>query len=211
MKNSLLIFLLSVVTVTITGQTDPEAVKILDRFSTLSLGSPSVSMKFKLITVNPTEQLNDTVSGSIIISKDMYRLELPDNKTWFNGSVTWNYLVREKEVTITKPDKKDDSFLTRPSSIFTLYKKGYKTKFIEENSNSFIVDLYPEDLKSDLIRIRLAIGKSSPELVGAEYKRKDGTTIYLVVNEYNLKVKPDPSIFTFDPKNYKGVEIIDMR
>jgi len=211
MKNLLLFFILSVIIPDLYGQIDPEAIKILDRFSSTALASPSVSMKFKLITINQMEQTNDTVLGSITMSKDQYRLELPDNITWFNGSATWNYLIAEKEVTITKPDKKDDSFMSRPSAIFTIYKKGYKTRYIEENSNSFVVDLYPEDIKSDLIRIRLVIGKTGSDLIGAEYKRKDGITIYLVVNEYNLKAKPDPSIFIFNPQNYKGVEIIDMR
>ena len=74
-----------------------------------------------------------------------------------------------------------------------------------------VVDLYPEDIKSDLVRIRLAIGKSGSDLMGAEYKMKDGIIVYLVVNEYSLKTKPDPATFTFNPQNYIGVEIIDMR
>jgi outer membrane lipoprotein-sorting protein len=204
-------YFLFILTINLTGQTDSKAIKILDKFSSTALASPSVSMKFRLITVNQTEHVNDTVNGSVIMAKDQYRLELPDNITWFNGSVSWNYLKAEKEVTITKPDKKDNSFLTRPSAIFSLYKKGYKTRFVEESTNSIIVDLYPEDIKSDLVRIRLAIGKSGTDLVEAEYKKKDGIDVYLIVNEYDLKSKPDPSIFTFNPQNYKDVEVIDMR
>jgi outer membrane lipoprotein carrier protein len=211
MKNLIVLFLLPALTQNLSGQSDQEAINILDRFSSMALASPSVSMRFNLITTNQMEHTNDTLAGSIIMAKDQYRLELPNNVTWYNGSATWNYLMAEKEVTITKPDKKDDSFMSRPSAIFTLYKKGYKTRYIEENSNSYVVDLYPVDIKSDLVRIRLAIGKTESALKGAEYKRKDGTTIYLVVKDYNLKVKPDPSIFTFNLQNYKGVEVIDMR
>jgi len=211
MKNLLSLILFTVLTINLTGQTDAQATKILDKFSATALASPSVSMKFRLITINQAENVNDTVNGSIIMAKDQYKLELPDNITWYNGSASWNYLEAEKEVTITKPDKKDNSFLSRPSAIFSLYKKGYKTRLIEENSNSIIVDLYPEDLKSDLVRIRLAIGKSGNDLLEAEYKKKDGIVVYLIVNEYDLKTKPDPAIFTFNPQNYKGVEIIDMR
>lgn len=211
MKHLLSLFFLSLLTINLTGQSDPQAIKILDKFSATALASPSVSMKFSLITINQIEQTNDTINGSIIIAKDQFKLELPDNITWFNGSASWNYLKAEKEVTITKPDKKDDSFLSRPSAIFSIYKKGYKTRFVEENTNSMVVDLYPEDIKSDLVRIRLAIGKSGSDLVGAEYKMKDGVIVYLIVNEYNLKTKPDPATFTFNPQNYKGLEIIDMR
>lgn len=211
MKHLLSLFLLQVLIINLYGQGDTQAIKILDKFSTTALASPSVSMLFHLITIDHMEKTNDTINGSIIMAKDQYRLELPDNITWFNGSATWNYLKAEKEVTITKPDKKDNSFLGRPSAIFSLYKKGYKSRFVEENVNSTVVDLYPEDIKTDLVRIRLVIGKSGSDLIGAEYQRKDGVIVYLVVNEYNLKTKPDPAIFTFNPLKYKGVEIIDMR
>jgi outer membrane lipoprotein-sorting protein len=211
MKQISPLLLLYTLTIGLYGQSDPEALKILDKFSANALASPSVSMNFRLITINQIEKINDTVNGSIIMSKDQYKLELPDNITWFNGSATWNYLKAEKEVTITKPDKKDDSFLSRPSALFSLYRKGYKTRFVEENATSSVVDLYPEDLKSDLVRIRLAIGKTGYDLVGAEYRKKDGLVIYLVVRKYDLKTRPDPSVFVFNPNNYKGVEIIDMR
>ena len=82
---------------------------------------------------------------------------------------------------------------------------------MEENTNTLIVDLYPEDIKNDLVRIRLAISKSGFDLAEAEYKKKDGIIVYLVVDEYDLKVKPNPAIFVFNPQNYKGVEVIDMR
>ena len=123
------------------GQTDQDAVRILDKFSSSALSAPSVSMNFRLITTNATDKTSDTTAGSIIMSKNMYMLELPDNITWFNGSVSWNYLVPEKEVTITKPDRKDDSFISKPSSIFTLYKNGYKIRLLEENNTSYTLDL----------------------------------------------------------------------
>jgi len=211
MKRLLFLIPISALTIILFGQTDPQATKVLDKFSSTALAAPSVSMKFRLITINQMEHEHDTVKGTIIMARDQFRLELPDNITWFNGSLSWNYLKAEKEVTITKPDKKDNSFLSKPSAIFSLYKKGYKTKFVEENTNTLIVDLYPEDIKNDLVRIRLAISKSGFDLAEAEYKKKDGIIVYLVVDEYDLKVKPNPAIFVFNPQNYKGVEVIDMR
>jgi outer membrane lipoprotein-sorting protein len=211
MNKTIALIAFSALTTVISGQNDPEAVKILDRFSSAALSSPSVSIKFNLITVNQPEQKSDTVAGSLIMAKNQYRLEMPDNITWFNGSVSWNYLLKEKEVTITKPGKKDDSFMNRPSSIFTLYKKGYKTRLVDENSKTYIIDLYPEDINSDLVRIRLAVGRANADLTEAEYKRKDGIVIYLVVNDYNLKKKPEASDFMFDNKKYKDAEVNDMR
>jgi outer membrane lipoprotein-sorting protein len=193
------------------GQNDQEAIKILDKFTENALKAPSVSMKFKLITINQTDNTIDTLAGSIILSKDKFKLDLPDNTIWFNGETSWSYLPAEKEVTITKPDKKDDTFQSRPSLIFSMYKKGYKSRLVEERSDSYIIDLYPEDIKSELLRVRLSIGKTILNLISLEYKRRDGVIVTLHVNEYDLKVKPEPGTFVFQPGNFKDVEVIDMR
>jgi len=204
-----ILFLLS--TVISAAQNDPEAIGVLDRFSAAALAAPSVSMKFDAVSVDQLEGYTDTVSGSILLSGNSYRLDLADNIIWFNGETSWNYLPAEKEVTITSPDKGDDSFMSRPSSIFTLYREGYKSRLLEESSSNYVIDLYPEDLTSDLIRIRLTLSKPALNLKAAEYKNKNGLTITLHVKEYDLKQKPDPSSFTFQQTRYKGVEIIDMR
>jgi outer membrane lipoprotein carrier protein len=194
-----------------TGQNDPEAAKILDNFSNKALSAPSVTIKFELATSNLTDNTNDTLAGSVIISKDKYRLDLPDNIVWFNGETSWSLLPAEKEVTITKADKKDNSFQSRPSMIFSMYKKDFKYRLIEESADSYIIDLYPEDIKTEILRVRLSIGKTLLNLNSLEYKKRDGIVMTLHVKDYNLKVKPESDTFVFKPEKYKDVEIIDMR
>jgi outer membrane lipoprotein-sorting protein len=191
-------------------QANQEAIKILDRFSKAALEAPSVSMKFLLVTENQAENSSDTLKGSLIIDKDKYKLELPNNLIWFSGVASWSYLVAEKEVTITKADKKDNSFQNKPSAVFTMYKNGYKCRLIEEKAESYLIDLYPEDIKSDILRVRLLIVKAQMNLKKLEYKRRDGVLITVLITEYNLKFKPDQDTFVFRPEKYKGVDIIDM-
>jgi outer membrane lipoprotein-sorting protein len=205
------LFLPLILSASVSAQTDQEVFRILDRFSANALNAPSVSMKFSLVTDDQAENFKDTLKGSIILSKDKYNLELPDNIIWFNGETSWSYLPAEKEVTITKPDKKDISFQNRPSSIFSMYKSGYKCRLIEEKNDSWTIDLYPEDLKSDLLRVRLLIGKSLLNLRSLEYRKKDGVVITLNVTDYNLKQKPAAESFVYPSDRFKGVEVVDMR
>lgn len=193
------------------AQSDKEAVRILDAFSSRAVNSPSISMKFKLVTVNQMESTTDTLPGSVILVKDKYKLELPDNIIFFNGETSWSYLPAEKEVTITKADKKDDSFQNRPSAIFSMYKKGYKCRLIDEKADSYIIDLYPEDIKNELLRIRLTIKKPQLDLINLEYKRRDGLISTLYVFDYDLKQKPTNETFIFQPDKFKDVEVVDMR
>ena len=193
------------------AQTDPAANTVLDRFSARAAGAPSVSIKFGLVTEDLVERRSDTLSGSVIISKDSYKLEIPNNIIWFDGTTSWNYLIDEKEVVITRPNPNDNSFLNKPSAIFTMYKSDYKTRLIEELRDSWVIDLYPEDINNYLIRIRLTIGKNQHDLKKLEYRRKDGIVMYINVKEYNLNIRPEQNFFVFDRTRYRGVDIIDMR
>ncbi len=211
MRSIIISIFFSVIPHFVTGQGDPAAIKILDNFANKALKAPSITMKFNLVNSNQTDNSSDTLAGSVIISKDKYKLDLPDNIIWFNGETSWSYLPAEKEVTITKADRKDNTFQSKPSLIFSAYKKGYKNRLVEEKSDSYIVDMYPEDLKSELVRIRLTIGKPELNLISLEYKKKDGTIITLHVKEYDLKEKPESDTFVYQPDKYKDVEVIDMR
>jgi outer membrane lipoprotein-sorting protein len=211
MRLNTILLLLLVLSINVTGQTDHQAVNILDKFSATATSAPSVSMKFLLVNIDQVANTRDTTEGSVILSKNSYKLDLPDNIIWFDGETSWSYLPAEKEVTITVPDKKDNSFQNKPSSVFTMYKKGYKSRLIEERSDGYLIDLYPEDIKSDLVRVRLFIAKPSLNLRDFEYKKRDGVTIEIVVKDYNLKLVPEAGMFTFSPEKYKGVDVIDMR
>lgn len=117
----------------------------------------------------------------------------------------------EKEVTITEPEKEDESFLSKPSEIFTMYKKGFKVRLVEETTEVYTIDLYPEDIKSDYIRIRLGVSKPALDLKKLEYKNKNGLTVTLNIKDYDLSRKPDASMFTFNNERYGDVEIVDLR
>lgn len=210
-KSLLTTLVLILAAINLNGQSDAKAVSILEKFSAAATSAPSVSMKFLLITVDQVENSEDTLAGSIILNKDRYKLDLPDNIIWYNGKTSWSYLPAEQEVTITNPEDEGESFQSRPSMIFTMYKTGFKCRLLEERNDSYIIDLYPEDVKHELIRVRLTIEKPSLNLRNFEYKRRDGITLTLIVRDYNLKISPGESLFTFSPSKYKGVEIIDMR
>ena len=208
---TVILLLLMILATTANGQNDPQAIKILDNFSSKASKAPSVSMKFRMINVNQSENTTDSINGSIIMSGNKYHLNLGDNIVWFNGETTWNYLSAEKEVTITRPDKKDHSFQSHPADIYTMYKSGYKCRLIDDKADACTIDLYPDDIKSDMVRVRLTIQNPDLSLATLEYKRKDGIVITLHISDYSLSEKPDQDAFTFKAEKYKGVEINDMR
>jgi outer membrane lipoprotein-sorting protein len=138
-------------------------------------------------------------------------LDLPDNKIWSDGKTVWSYLPDVNEVTITASDPDDKSFTSKPSLLFSFYEEGYKIRIIEQNEKEWVIDLYPEDISVNMIRIRLTIGNPDLDLKRAGYRTKDGITVTLTTDRYDLTFKPGKDYFTFDTAGHKGVEIVDMR
>jgi len=207
--NFLVLFAFGVI-ISAYGQQDPVAGKILDRFSEKALSAPAVTMTFDLTIIDTPEETEETLQGKAVISEGKYKLEMPDNIIWFNGEALWTYTPDVEEVTISEPDTADETFVSNPETLFTLYREGYKYRFIEESQEGRIIDLYPEDLTTEFSRIRLIIGKEA-DLKEAEYRRKDGITLFVKVKTYDLKKDYPASFFLFDPASYPGVEVIDMR
>ena len=154
MKKSLFIIIAAALSLVIQGQEDPAAYKALDRFASVAKTSPSVSISFVMITNDVMENRTDSIEGSVVIAGDKYRLTLPENTTWFNGTDSWNYMPSVNEVVISRPGDEELSFFSKPSLLFEMYKDDYRLRLVEESVTEQVIDLYPRDIKSDMIRIR---------------------------------------------------------
>ncbi len=211
MKKTGLILLLTLAALTTAAQKDPEALRVLSEFSKKARSAPSVKIDFTVITNDSREGDITTLAGSAVIAGDRYRITLPENEIWADGLAVWSYLPDIGEVTVTEPDPYDDSFMTKPSLLFTVYEEGYKVRLVEQNTAEWIIDLYPEQIDNNLVRIRLRIGKAGYLLRSAEYRTKDGITVTLTADTLDLTFRPPAGYFRFNPADHKGVDIIDMR
>lgn len=211
MKKRGLLLLLTMVALTAGAQKDPEAVRVLSEFSKKASSAPSVKIDFTVITTDNREGDITTLTGSAVIAGDRYRITLPENEIWADGKAVWSYLPDIGEVTITEPDPYEESFMSKPSLLFTMYEEGYKVRLLEDNATDWVIDLYPEKIDNNLVHIRLRIGKTGYDLRSAEYRTKDGISVTLTADSYNLTFPPPAGYFSFDPADHKGVDIIDMR
>lgn len=203
--------LLALLSPAISAQKDPEAVKVLGEFAGKASAAPSVKMGFDLLVYDAKEEDETTMNGSIVLKGDSYRLNLPDNIIWSDGKNVWNLMPEVNEVTITAADPADESFFSKPSLLFHMHEKGFKVRMLEQDAASWTVDLYPEDIKVNLIRIRVTIGKALHDLKRAEYRTRDGVTVTLTASGYDLSFTPPAGYFVFSTAEHKGVEVIDMR
>jgi outer membrane lipoprotein carrier protein len=210
-KKITLIALLALVCFTINAQEqDPKAKKILDELSAKTKAYTTIKAEFTWI-VEKKDKTKDTQSGKIQTKGPKYKLEIPGHEIYCDGKTVWDYIKDANEVQIKDMEVGGDD-VVNPSTIFTIYEKGFKYKFVSEDATAQIIELYPMNPdKKKFHTIKLFIDKTKKQISSVKMMMKDGTTqTYTIKTFTGDAVIPDTD-FTFDTKTHKGVSIEDIR
>lgn len=217
MKKLVLLSSLVLVTVVLFAQQDQKAKDILDKVSEKTRSFKSVEANFVFTMTNDEmADINEKYEGSIKIKGQKYRLEIPEYGASIisNGTTIWNYMKEGNQVTINNVDA-DESELMDPSTLFTIYEKGFKSKYISEKAINgikvHVIELYPDNDEYNVSKITVFINKSTLMIHSAVLYELEG-------NQYKIEVKkmktdqefPD-SDFVFDATKYPDIEEIDWR
>lgn len=196
------------------AQRDAKADEILKAVSAQYKTYKSLAASFKLSIENQKEKSATTQSGVITIKGNMYRIDLKDQEIISDGKSVWTFLKEEKEVQINDATSNTDEAIS-PSRIFTLYEKGFKTRYAgEEIENGIVlqqIELSPEDTKKPYYKIQLSINKSLKNVVRAKIFNKNAIHFSYVVNTFNPDAPAPDQIFSFDVSKHPGVEVVDLR
>jgi len=199
---------------------DPRSKKIIDDMAARFKTYPSVSLNFSAVVTQLRTDSDTEFEGKIWVKNDnMYKLEIPDQVFFFDGSKIYQYLPDVKEVNVTKPDpnENDEIFqLLNPLSYFDISSKSFKSNLVKEstmnNRKVYEIDLYPIQLKTtQFSRIRIMVERTSLQLVYLKAFMKDGTHYALTFKPYDIhKTALRDSFFRFNSLEYPNVEVIDL-
>ncbi len=211
-----LLFLLAIVLFAnvLKAQTDARAKQILDQASQKTRSYKTISADFTFSMQN--SQLKETNNGSIKLKGNKYVVEIPGAgiKVFADGKTSWNYMKTGNQVTIATIDE-SSSELMDPSSVFTIYEKGFKSKFIAEKTVDgkpvYQLELYPDKTEFEVSKITIEINKSTSMIQSALLAGTDGNTYTIKVNKFEPNKEIPDAEFVFDAKKYPGVEVIDLR
>lgn len=208
-----LLFLL-LFSIQVMGQKDPTAKAVLDAMSSKYESMNGFTADFNF-TYGDAGGVSDRQTGKIAVKAEKYRLKLPDQEIFNNGKTVWTYIVTEtyKEVTINDVSQMEGELT--PSNIYKMYEEGFDYSMKGEKQfqgqTVQVIELVAQQSGAPFERVNLMISKASKNLMGWEmFDAQGGTFSY---NFVNLKAAPSlaKDYFTFDPKSYPGVEVIDLR
>jgi outer membrane lipoprotein-sorting protein len=200
-------------TVSVFAQYDPKALQTLEAMSKKYKAIPAFEANIAYTLTNEVEKVSEEFKGKITVKGDKFRLALPEQEVINNGSTIWTYLPEAKEVNVDNYDPTSED--VNPSKIYEIYKKGFKYLYLQDRTEAGVVceeiDLVPEKKDAQFFKIKMLITKKDKSIQSWTMFDKGGNKYKYTIAKFNPNVKVDDSFFTFDPKKYPGVEVVDLR
>ncbi len=208
-KLSIVLFL-SLGTIVSNAQNDPQAKKILDELSAKTKAYTTIKAEFSF-TIEKKDKSKDTQNGKIATKGAKYKLEIPGHEIYCDGKTVWDYIKDANEVQIKEMEKGGDDAVN-PSTIFTIYEKGYKYKFEGEDALTQTISLFPENPdKKKFHTSKLFIDKNKKQISSVKMMMKDGSTQTYAIKTFEANAVIADSEFTFNTKAHPGISVEDLR
>lgn len=198
------------------AQQDPKAKGILDEVSSKTKTFKTILADFSFSMENKAMSINEKNEGTIKLKGQKYVVDLPGTgmKVYSDGKNSWTYMKQGNQVTISSIED-SGSELMDPSSLFSIYEKGFTSKFVAEKNvggkTVYQIDLFPDKKEFDVSKITIEIDKTTMMIKSAQLFGTDGNVYGIVVKKMETNKDFPDTDFVFDTKKFPDVEVIDLR
>lgn len=194
------------------GKNDPDAKPVLDAVSNKFKKFKTIKAKFSLKIENASGKTLGTKAGTVIMKGTKYRISLPSQEIYCDGSNIWTYDKSSNEVTISKLDPSSNSLT--PQKLFTnFYDKDFLYKLNEDaviaGKKMKVVELTPIDKSKPFHKVLLYINNYN--IATTKIFEKTGNRYTYSVSKFDTNSNIPDGEFVFVAANHPGVEIVDLR
>ena len=191
---------------------DKQARKILDAMSQHYQDIGAYEADFSHSMEIPDQPQADKFEGQIAVKGDKFRLNMGGQEIINDGTTVWTYLEEANEVNIDNYDPEEGDI--SPTQIYNAYQRGFKYVYVEDETidgkTYRVIDLIPENSDNQFFKIRLHISKDNV-LKRWKIFEKNGTRYTYDINNFDPEAPVDDELFTFNKREHKGVEVVDLR
>ncbi|GAA4898539.1 outer membrane lipoprotein carrier protein LolA [Flaviramulus aquimarinus] len=170
----------------------------------------NISLDFKYILENTSENIKQETKGDVVMQNDKYRLNILGVTQLFDGKTLYSISPEDEEVTISSENSDDNDAIT-PSKMLSFYEDGYMYIMdMVQNINGRkiqYIKLTPIDSNSEIKTILLGIDAQTKHIYNLIQVGENGTKTTLVVNSFKTNTPLSKTLFTFDANKYKDYYI----
>ncbi|HPF97839.1 MAG TPA: outer membrane lipoprotein carrier protein LolA [Mangrovimonas sp.] len=188
------------------SQNDAKAKALLSEVSAKVKSYNNISIDFKYVLTNLSENINQETRGSVVMQGNKYKLDILGITRIYDGKTLYSISPEDEEVTISKEDGTDPNSIT-PSKMLSFYEDGftYQMDILQTIKGRKIqyVKLTPMDSHSEIKQILLGIDAETKHIYNLIETGKNGTRTTLTVNSFKTNEPISPALFTFDESKHK--------
>ena len=212
MKKLVFVFAL-LITFTGFSQESAKAKALLNEVSAKVKSYKNISIEFKYVLKNVSENINQETRGNVIIEGEKYVLNILGVTRIFDGKKLYTISPEDEEVTISKDNTDDENTIT-PSKMLSFYNEGYNYAMdIVQNVEGRkiqVVKLTPMDSNSEIKHVLLGIDAKTKHIYNLIEVGKNDTRTTLTVKSFKTNEPISKTLFTFDKNKYKGYYINNL-
>ncbi|GAA4809600.1 outer membrane lipoprotein carrier protein LolA [Litoribaculum gwangyangense] len=198
------------ITLSLSAFSQNKAKTLLNEVSNKVKGYENISLDFKYVLENTSENIKQETKGDVVMQGNKYRLNILGVTRLYDGKNTYSISSEDEEVTISSENDDENDAIT-PSKMLSFYEDGYTYSLdIEQNVNGRkiqYVKLTPIDSNSEIKNILLGIDSQTKHIYNLIQIGKNGTKTTLTVNSFKTNTPLSKSLFTFDANKYKDYYI----
>ncbi|WP_251622150.1 LolA family protein [Odoribacter lunatus] len=184
---------------------------ILDKSANKIKAYSAVEIDFCLTMENKEENIREEHKGKAYMKGNLYKLEVMDVINYYDGKNIFTYIPEAQEVNIKNPSDEEEEMLN-PTKIFNIHNIGFKQKLLSNTNGTAYIELYPNNLEKNFIKIGIWVKTSDSSIQKVESFGKDGNNLIITIKHLKqANPIPQNTFFTFDATQYPDVEIIDLR
>ena len=161
-----------------------------------------------------SEDINEIQNGYALIEKEKFYYKTGEREVICDGVNVWTYLPEDNECYIDLLEDLDNTL--NPSEIFTIWKEGFKFKYMNKtivnNQTIHKIKMFPS--KPDKINfhtIIMDVNESLKLITEASVKTKDGVTIKTTISNLTSNPKINTNQFSWDADSHPNSDEIDNR
>ncbi|MBC8154525.1 MAG: outer membrane lipoprotein carrier protein LolA [Bacteroidetes bacterium] len=156
----------------------------------------------------------ESYKGDVTVKATKFRLKLAGQEVFNDGQTLSTYVKESNEVNVQDYEE-GTSGEFNPTTIYSIYKKGFSYKFLKEIKQGGrtleVVELVPEKKKSQIAKLQISVDKADKSVRSWTITNKDGQVTTYVINKFTPNIAVADSYFAFDKSKYPGVEVVDLR
>lgn len=156
--------------------------------------------------------MDDDMDGFMYLKGDKFYIKSGHNHFLSDGTLAWTYLESVNEVHISNLE--DSETVITPNSLLENFTETFNSLWIRKESENghgqHIIDMvYIEPLTFQKYRIAVEESTGFLKYISAYDLQGNTYTYYITSTEINPEI-PE-GLFTFEPGNHPGIEVVDLR